>query len=457
MEHRFDPNFYCISFRENVDKLERLNSKRLSHLVSFSVETWNGLDHFVDSFPYIEIGELDLLSGEIKNIPLIPVSEAPSRARMIVRKGDIIVSTTRPSRGAISFLKEPLEPIQVASTGFCVLRDTIDPNLSKEFLYLALRQDFSLRQMQQRSSGGNYPAITSEELKRILIPVPSDVIQGAALEIFAKAGDARKQKCFKAAEELASIDNLVVDALGIELPEEDDGALDKRIFYTKSAAITGTRIDPLFYSRDHFAFLDRGTFGKAELGTCVYYTVTGFAAGRQDQEHEDGIVQIRPTNFSEDRQLIFERNVLINRIKAKHRPSDVLKRGEVLFNNTNSQELVGKTVMFDFDGVFFCSNHVTRIATNEQLLHGKFLAAILNLYQRARIFYRICTNWNNQSGVNVQLLKRVPIPLPPLKVQAEIVEKVDAIYAEVKRLRREGDEILAKAKEEVERMILGEK
>lgn len=299
-------------------------------------------------------------------------------------------------------------------------------------------------------------SINSFEFERLEIPIPGIDFQNKVIDLLDNVLAAQSERYRKADEVMASIDGVVLDALGIELPEKDDGALDKRIFYTNSAALTGRRIDPLYYSKDHFEFLSKGRYCDVELKECSRYFLTGFAAGRQDQVDEEGVIQIRPTNFSNDRQLVFERNVLIDRDEVKKRPNDVLKKREVLFNNTNSQELVGKTAYFDLDGDYFCSNHVTRISTDESRLSPKYLAAVLNLYQHSRIFFRICTNWNNQSGINIELLKHIPIPLPPLEVQAEIVEKVDAIYAEAKRLRREGDEILAKAKEEVERMLLGE-
>ena len=91
---------------------------------------------------------------------------------MIVKNNDILVSTTRPNRGAISFVKLQENEIQIASTGFAILRNIKAQIISKDFLFFCLRQEFSLKQMEQRSSGGNYPAITTEELKNVLIPIP---------------------------------------------------------------------------------------------------------------------------------------------------------------------------------------------------------------------------------------------------------------------------------------------
>ena len=59
----------------------------------------------------------------------IEIAKAPSRAKMIVHNGDIIISTTRPTRGAISLVNTKL-PILIASTGFSVIRE-VDEWLNK--------------------------------------------------------------------------------------------------------------------------------------------------------------------------------------------------------------------------------------------------------------------------------------------------------------------------------------
>jgi type I restriction enzyme S subunit len=186
------------------------------------------------------------------------------------------------------------------------------------------------------------------------------------------------------------------------------------------------------------------------------YFLTGFAAGRGDQSDEGGaVIQIRPTNISNDRELVFNRNVTIAAAELKTRKLDVLKRGEVLFNNTNSQEQVGKTVYFDLHEDYFCSNHITRIASKGDQLNAQYLGYVLNLYQRKKVFFRLCTNWNNQSGVGVDMLEKIPIPLPNPKHQALIVAKLENIRDKASKFRFQAIEELQQAKSEIEALILG--
>ena len=180
-ESRLDPHFYLPNFKSLIDNIRKADNAQLGDLVEFSKETWNQKDGFEKEFPYIEISEIDLASGKVNNISILPIGEAPSRAKMIVRANDIIVSTTRPHRGAISLITNSLDGF-IASTGFAVLRNLKSDIISKEYLYYILRTQICLQQMLQRSSGGSYPAITAEELKNIYIPIPSKEVQNEVVE-----------------------------------------------------------------------------------------------------------------------------------------------------------------------------------------------------------------------------------------------------------------------------------
>ena len=137
---------------------------------------WDQKSIFEEVFPYIEISGVKIRENSYKTTE-VAVSEAPSRAKMIVRDGDIIVSTTRPHRGAIATISCKTTNTQIASTGFCVLRELKRNDVLKEYLQWILLDDYVLLQMLQRSSGGNYPAITSDELKKIVIPIPEISVQ----------------------------------------------------------------------------------------------------------------------------------------------------------------------------------------------------------------------------------------------------------------------------------------
>ncbi len=176
--------------------IEAKNYAELGELVEFAKETWDQKSVFDSEFPYIEISNIDTSNGEIAKTDFVPVTEAPSRAKMVVREGDIIVSTTRPNRGAITPISKKQDGF-IASTGFAILRDLKDSKVLKDYLFIALRTSLSLRQMEQRTTGGNYPAITTEDLKKIKIVVPElktqEKIIAGVKAIYNKARNLRQE------------------------------------------------------------------------------------------------------------------------------------------------------------------------------------------------------------------------------------------------------------------------
>lgn len=186
------------------------------------------------------------------------------------------------------------------------------------------------------------------------------------------------------------------------------------------------RWDVLYYLHNLTSLLKNTKYEIVSLKNVIKYAKSGFASGKQDQSNaNDGIIQIRPTNLDENGILKFEKNIYVPKNLIETR--ETLQKGEVLFNNTNSQELVGKTTYFDLDGNYFCSNHITRILCNKKI-YPQYLMHLLNLYQSKKIFFNTCTNWNNQSGVGLDLLLSYKIPLPPKQNQQQIIDIMDNAY-----------------------------
>ena len=119
---------------------------------------------------------------------------------MLVQSRDVVVSLTRPGRGSIGFINESLGGC-VASTGFAVLTQVNDAVVSPEYLWAFLRTQAALLQMEQRSSGGNYPAISENELKKVLILVPSRDVRNRIVAEVAR----RRAEAFRLRAEAASI------------------------------------------------------------------------------------------------------------------------------------------------------------------------------------------------------------------------------------------------------------
>lgn len=118
-----------------------------------------------DAFPYIEISDVDGASLGVTS-KLVARDSAPSRARRLVKSGDILLSTVRPERRAIGVVPDWLDGA-VCTTGFAILRPhSINPMV----LAALLRSDFVTHQLLRNNVGIAYPAIETSCLPGILLP-----------------------------------------------------------------------------------------------------------------------------------------------------------------------------------------------------------------------------------------------------------------------------------------------
>lgn len=118
---------------------------------------------------YIEIGDVNEENGIESHTELL-FKNAPSRARRIVKEGDVILSTVRTYLKAIAFISKP-EFNQIVSTGFAVIRANKDI-LEPLYAYYVLRSDLFLNMVVANSIGVSYPAINSSSLIDLQIMLP---------------------------------------------------------------------------------------------------------------------------------------------------------------------------------------------------------------------------------------------------------------------------------------------
>lgn len=166
-----------------------------------------------------------------------------------------------------------------------------------------------------------------------------------------------------------------------------------------------------------------------QLGTLLTDIQPGFASGKHNSTG-DGVPHFRPMNVSTDGHIA--REVLKYVEPTAGRPDLRLRRGDVVFNNTNSPELVGKTALFEDDDTPAFSNHMTRLRTDQKRLDPGYLALRLHQAWREGWFAEHCNNHVSQASIGRDVLRQFEIDLPPLNLQQAIYvlyQRVDASRA----------------------------
>ena len=140
----------------------------LKYLCSYNNETLPENTNGEYEFDYVDIGSVTYGKG-IENYQHLKFSKAPSRARRLVKTGDIILSTVRTYLKATAQIPENVYPI-VVSTGYLTLR--ANKQIIPNFLKYSVQQDAFISEIEAKSSGVSYPAINASEAVRTSVIVP---------------------------------------------------------------------------------------------------------------------------------------------------------------------------------------------------------------------------------------------------------------------------------------------
>ncbi|WP_148883370.1 restriction endonuclease subunit S [Thermococcus aciditolerans] len=171
----------------------------------------------------------------------------------------------------------------------------------------------------------------------------------------------------------------------------------------------------------------------------------GFASGKRD---ENGIIQLRMNNITTDGRVVLDQYLKVPIPKNKNINDYLLKPGDVLFNNTNSVDLLGKSAVFRGECEFCTySNHITRLRVKEGVTIPEWLVYNFIRLWQMQYFKQIAIRHVGQAGIRKTDLLNIKLPLPPLEEQKKIAEvlrtideaiqAVDESIAKMERLKRE--------------------
>jgi type I restriction enzyme S subunit len=105
-----------------------------------------------------------------------------------------------------------------------------------------------------------------------------------------------------------------------------------------------------------------------------------------------------------------------------------VRRGDILFNRTNSFDLVGRTAIFDLDGDYVFASYLIRLRTLAQVLDPFFLNHYLNAADTQRRLKSIATQAVSQSNISASRLRGFVVPVPPLTEQRKIATVLGVVH-----------------------------
>ena len=110
-------------------------------------------------------------------------------------------------------------------------------------------------------------------------------------------------------------------------------------------------------------------------------------------------------------------------------PKCSVKKGDILFNRTNSPELCGKTCLYNLDETMVIAGYIIRVRVNERL-NPQYVAIFFNTQTIKKMLREMAKGAINQANINAQEMQSIKIPVPPLALQEKFAEFVRAVDAQ---------------------------
>ncbi len=193
-------------------------------------------------------------------------------------------------------------------------------------------------------------------------------------------------------------------------------------------------------------------FGEL-LNRKVLFARNGFPCGNHNNKNL-GIPHLRPFNIDNEGRIVLD---ILKYIETKQDVSKyVLRDGDVIFNNTNSEELVGKTGYWQRDGNFVLSNHMTILRILQTgFIDGIYLSKFFQKRWGDGYFTGICRRHVNQASISLARLHQIPIALPPIAEQREIARILATVDKKIETEEKRKAALQALFKTMLEQLMTG--
>jgi len=362
------------------------------------------------------------------------------------RPGDIVVAKIDLKNGAVGVV--PPEWHNVVVTGHFAVYEPDRSKLIAEYLHLIIQAPFFKAHMWRNKVGAEgRKEVKLDFFERELIPLPPLATQRAIVARWRAAQDeiaAARERV--EARKAATNARFFVD-LGLRPP---DALAMPRAFAVWWQDFLRWGVSFNFLNQSG-ADLSRGQYSVEYLDSLI--SLVQYGTSEKANTSGDGVPIIRMNN-------LVDGELDLTNLKHICLPKDEveklkLKEGDILFNRTNSKELVGKCAVFHANGDFVFASYLIRVRANVAKADPDFLAYVINSPIGRQQINALSRQIIGQANVNSEELRGLQIPSPPPTVQKEMMRRVMNGRMEMARECKAADELSNAINTELEALILG--
>ena len=295
-------------------------------------------------------------------------------------------------------------------------------------------------------SGATVQSLNTEQLMDLSIPLPSLPEQRKIVAELDAAYAAKRAADEKAAKLLASIDDMVLNELGISNLPKPDTSLSSRIFTVPAREVVNGRLDAYYYKS---SFKELGK----ELTRCNSVPfgnlITEIYNGIDCRDYQDEgvpylkVANVKPGEFSFDDLKYIDRKELGVKDIA-------LKAGRMLLTRKGT---FGNAIALSEDYDYAISSEVFCLSIRNELVDVHYLETVIN----SSVGRMLCDKYKIgaiMGSLSQEAVKALPIPLPDANIQRRIASNAASIRAEARKLKADATAALDAAKQKIEAKIV---
>jgi len=456
LEDRLDVVFYLPIYRKILKQISKHSTTAtlgeiatISRILGFETERY--IKYVEEGIPYLRVQNIREFEIDLNEVKFISEEAHHLLRRSRLKPNDIILTITG-RVGTAAVIPDDLGECN-ASQEIVRIRIKIENYVKPYYLAAFLNSKFGKSLIMRWQSGSTRPRTLINNIRNIPIPI-LPVSKQVAIEKIVKEAWEKKKEVERNIEELRNIaDEILTSYLQIKLPSLED----KFIFIATSTYIND-RFDVEFYSPKYIELIKKINNSPNKVRTLKEISkniVSGQRPKGGVKYIRDGVPSIGGEHITSEGDFNFENIRFVpkefhqQKKKSWVKPFDILivKDGattgkvaivseDYLFKNCNINEHVFKVEIKDNYNPYYIFSYLFSSLGQEQI--NRFISGAA------------------QKGITRDAIESVRVIIPPLEIQNKIAEEIIKRKEENKRLKKEAEEVIEKAKKEVEKMIIGE-
>ena len=447
IEGRIDPFYYKPEFVELYKKLSKTKLVSFGEIITSII---NGFDYrkFSDEgLTYLRVSNIKPFEFDLTEVKKINPNFTINK-NIKLKKGDLLL--TRKGTFGVALILEKDEDYIISSEIFKI---ELTKDTNPKFIEIILNSNIGQKQFDKYKIGAIMGSLSQEAVKKIKIPLPLIQTQNKIVKLMDNAYKIKKQKETKAQQLLDSINDYVLNGLGVKFsPIRED-----KIYCINSEELENNRSDPYYFNpkfKRLLTDLDKCKIKLTKINDVAKKVFNGKTPAKEDYAEKGNF--ILKVSCLKNNKIIWDKLSFVK--STVPLVKTVNDKDILLLSSAHQSEYLGKNPSIVVmpnnlkDKKIYFVGELINIRADTEKINPYYLLAILKLYE-----YYLFVN-REKRGQTSHLypadLGKVKIPLPPLPIQNKIAKEVKRRMQKAEQLQKESKEELEKAKQEVEKIIL---